>query len=81
MKTLWKFLGRLRKKQLYQALDEQIATAERIGHNMDHYRLTVDGETGWFLRVCHERIEDEDAKRKDNNHGACSGSTPCIINP
>lgn len=78
---IWKFFGRLQKKQLYKALDDQIAVANNISRNMDQYRLTVDGEVDWFLRVCHERLEDEAIKRKDNHNGACSSSSPCIINP
>jgi hypothetical protein len=74
---LWKFFKRLQKKELFAALDNHISEAERISHKMDHYKVALDGEVGWFERECQMRFN---APKKGSENGACPITLPCNSN-
>lgn len=76
------FVQRLQKKALFESLNQQIKEAERIGKKMDVYRTTLDGEADWFERVCREKLDDvEQKKKRTKPNGTCTNSPACDSAP
>jgi len=77
MKFLRKIFGRQRKEKHIKELNQEIQFFNEQTEIQKRYHAALDGEDGWFERVCVENFT-EITERKSN--GAISTSSPVHSN-
>jgi hypothetical protein len=78
MNLLRKIFGRQRKEKHIKELNQEIKFFHEQTEIQKRYHAALDGEDGWFERVCIDTFT-ETIKKERNKNGAIPTSSPIHI--
>lgn len=79
MNILRKIFGRQRKEKHIKELNQEIEFFREQTEIQKRYHAALDGEDGWFERVCVEKFTDA-VKKERNHNGVIPTSAPIHSN-